>query len=222
MALLWVQSSKTPTVPQINYETAIHGFILYSPISCMKTKVSCPMWLVTLRNKRYFFVCCLSLPSFLSLFFLFLHKNKQTQRSWGFSVPNLSLWVCHSTREWIRMSLDTVWLGTDIAQTLKNTVQVGWNLHVWLNMKISPEVVIFCQLVHWNNQWVNQYKFFAKSLYFAKCFNSRCLIVSKKIKIWTNEQTWVKHTALYYTASFNEAFDWLLFKIMLYLNHELN
>lgn len=144
MELLWVQKllSKTSAVPQINDETATHDFILYSPISCMKNKGFLSMWLVTLRNKRFVCVVCL----FQSPLPFSLLCTKTNMSSCRFSVPCLSLWVCHSTREQIRMSLDTVWPGTDFAGVLKHTAyRVRWNLRVWLVWSFLQKCSFFCQ-----------------------------------------------------------------------------
>ena len=113
-----IQDLGRPTV--FTMKLPLMVFILYSPISCMKTKVSCPMWLVTLRNKRSFFsffsffwVCHLSLSSSLPFSLFFLHK-KQIMRNCGFLCPCcLSLWVCHSTRK--KSESGCLWILSDLA-----------------------------------------------------------------------------------------------------------
>lgn len=121
-------------------------------------------------------------PLFLSLF-----AQKETS-SCGFSVPCLSLWVCHSTRERIRMSLDTVWPGTDFAGVLKHTAyRVGWNLSVWLVWSFLQKCSFFCQFTEVISESVQT---FCQIIVFCQmlCFNCRCLIVSKKNKDkdWNN------------------------------------
>lgn len=95
-------------VPQDNYEAASHGFILYSPISCMKTKLSCPMWLVTLRKKSFFHFIFLGSISLLYLLSFFLHKNKEKEL-WLLCCP---VWICERFTDAPRSdSLDAIWPG---------------------------------------------------------------------------------------------------------------
>lgn len=145
------------------------------------------MCLVILRKKTYFFACCLSLSSSL-LSLSFLHKNEH-EELWLLS-PCISLWMCHSTREWIRLSLDTVGPGTDFAGVLTGIHCIPSGMESWCVVEHEDfSRNAYFLPVHWNNQWVNQYKIFCQIIVFRQmlCFNCRCLIVSKKIKKWTNE-----------------------------------
>lgn len=138
-------------VPQDNYEAASHGFILYSPISCMKTKLSCPMWLVTLRKKSFFHFIFLGSISLLYLLSFFCTKTKK--RSCGFSVVQFE----------------------SVRGSLMHPEVILWMLYD----RVSQKNLILMP-VHWNNLLVNQYFFLPNHCILPNVvFYCICLIVSK-------------------------------------------
>lgn len=168
-----------------------HGLIMRLPLMVsyctVKSYVRKQRFLVHVvgekEKKQFVCVVCLFHPLF-SLFFC----TKTSTRSYGSSAPCLSLWVCHSTRERTRMSLDTVWPGTGFTGVFKcTTYRVAWNVFcVWVVWSSLQKCSFSCQLTEGISESIS--KVFCQIIVFCQmlCFKCRCLIVSKKIKLSLN------------------------------------
>lgn len=184
LELLWVQKNCHPRPRQAHsfyYETATHGFHIVQSNLMYENKGFLSNVVGDFKEQKIFlfflfFFLSVSFVSFILSSFLsfFLHK-KQITRNCGFLCPCcLSLWVCHSTRKKVNQDVSGYcltwhWFLLESLKKQKNTAyQVRWNLCVWLDVEASPDTLLFLP-VHWHNRWVDLYKFFAKSLYFAKC-----------------------------------------------------
>lgn len=131
--------------------------------------VQCGWWL----KWTIFFVLSVSfLFSPLSLF-----CTKTNRRSCGFSVPPVSVSQHHESGCLWTLSLKTLYTQRD-------------EFFVWPNVTISWEIIIFLP-VHWKKSVIQSVHIFCQIVVFCQmlCFNRRCLIVSKKIKVWTYAKT---------------------------------